>query len=62
MKKIKGVQTYLEDGKINCRILLADDVTNAEFAYYVYRNGQKIYTHWYTRKGLSPWVRGYEMW
>lgn len=47
MKKIKKVQTDLIEGKINCTTLLNEELENAQFAYYIFRNEKRIHISWY---------------
>lgn len=48
MKKIKEIQADLIQGKINCTILLNEDLENTQFAYYIFRNGERIHISWYS--------------
>ncbi len=48
MKRIKKVQAELIDGKINCLILLNERLESAQFAYYIFRNDERIHTSWYS--------------
>lgn len=48
MKRIKEVQAELINGKINCLILLNKSLENAQFAYYIFRNDERIHTSWYS--------------
>lgn len=48
MKRIKKVQAEFIDGKINCLILLNERLENAQFAYYIFRNNERIHTSRYS--------------
>lgn len=48
MKRIKKVQAEFIDGKINCLILLNESLENAQFAYYIFRNNERIHISWYS--------------
>ncbi|WP_085626357.1 MULTISPECIES: heparinase II/III family protein [unclassified Pseudomonas] len=48
MKRIKKVQAEFIDGKINCLILLNECLENAQFAYYIFRNNERIHTSRYS--------------
>lgn len=48
MKRIKKVQAEFIDGKIKCLILLNEGLENAQFAYYILRNDERIHTSWYS--------------
>ncbi|WP_177325481.1 MULTISPECIES: heparinase II/III family protein [unclassified Pseudomonas] len=48
MKRIQKVQAELINGKINCLILLNESLENAQFAYYIFRNNERIHTSRYS--------------
>ncbi len=47
---ISNVEVALRDGKIIAKVILSDDTASAdtEFAYYVYRNKQRVHVQWYS--------------
>ncbi|PYG78762.1 MULTISPECIES: heparinase II/III family protein [unclassified Pseudomonas] len=48
MKIIKKVQAEFIGGKINCSVLLNKNLEGAQFAYYIFRDNERIHTSWYS--------------
>ncbi|MEG0834339.1 MAG: hypothetical protein RR413_02735 [Christensenellaceae bacterium] len=42
------VSATIISNKLYCRMFLQEDVTNYEYAYYFFRNGQRLQTIWYS--------------